>query len=523
MIKSNFQLQKEKERSVLDCITSITGKLNEATVVGFSAPMGGIAKPNPSWAEQQVNKLTNPSLPLPLKPGQSTPFVAKPPFLSQAQSSQQTQASKQSQTTRPSPDIIEPSPDERYKETMDTGNFSGASIANTAGMKERASSQVRSAAATSTAPYNPLAWLNNPEESKFWSDQNSGSNKEVEQYQIPADRKAQLKAEYDAQAAREQTEAKIKAKKDAEEAKDKRLEGDITVNDDGVSTRSGGEKNIIHNRLQSQRNAQNAREAERLAGEEKAQENREKARDLNRRKNSHPIYHQKSGVVTDSVTGKKIGQQRGEDDDSNSDSSETTNENFKSLLGRLDEIASGVAGGIGLIGSSDLAKQAKTFAVNAGKESINFAKNYAPKIGYIALTPPRTLAAAATGRMGSGDLGFSKQGAQNTFDYYRGMIGGLGRAGSNLATGLVGTAGGQKLSGVAGKAGGIVDKAINKIPLGRIGVQLGKDVVASMDPEEHLNAAADEAATLTGAALYDPRMAGQNFKSRVVQTNQQNN
>ena len=278
------------------------------------------------------------------------------------------------------------------------------------------------------------------------------------------------------------------------------------------------------NELRAKRNK---RREDKLKQDETDQTNREREKELNRRKNARPLYSQKTGSVTDSRTGEIIGRTRAFDSDSSSGSGdgsgETTNENFKSLLGRLDEIASGVSGGIGLIGSSDLAKQVKGFAVNAGNESINFAKNYAPKIGYIALTPPRTLAAAATGRMGSGDLGYSKEGSKNTFDYYRNMIGGLGRAGSNLATGLAGTVGGQKLSGVAGKAGGIVDKAINKIPGGRIGVQLGKDVVALMDPEEHLNAAADEAATLTGAALYDPRMAGQNFKSRVVQTNQQNN
>jgi hypothetical protein len=152
MIKSNFQLQKEKERSILDCITSITGKLNEATVVGFTPPMGGIARPqfssslgrpgegpalagtpesklsgeeleaarrnavskpvttpsnlnnsstptqsafnnnNPNFAKQRAKALTNPVLP-PLQDGQSTPFVVKGPFVPQGQP-QQPQAAQ---------------------------------------------------------------------------------------------------------------------------------------------------------------------------------------------------------------------------------------------------------------------------------------------------------------------------------------------------------------------------------------------------------------------------------------------
>jgi hypothetical protein len=542
MIKSNFQLEKEKERSILDCITSITGKLNEATVVGFSAPMGGIAGAQPSSATQRAKALTNPSLPLPLQPGQSTPFIARPSFVPQAQSSQQPQRSNQAQIARPSPDIVEPSPDERYNQTMAGSNFSGASISDTAGMKERATERMGQASSTTSMPsYLPqtslsstyskekqpspvLPFTNPQQEYRFNTSTQREPGDLIDMNSYNAGKYSGLQpsaSEKEINMTPEQRETRKVARETAEDTQ----EGETTpikVVDKIVYTQKGGEKNRIHNRLQSQRNARNEREAERLAGEEKAQENREKERNLNRRKYSRPIYNQKTGEVTDSITGKKIGQQRGENDNSSSDgdgSSTATHESFKGSLNRLDEIAAGISAGIGLIGSSDYAQHLKKFAVNAGREAIDFTKTYAPKIGYMALTPPKVLAAAATGRMAG--LGYSKEGALDTFNYYRNMIGGLGKAGGNLLTGLAATAGGRAAGGVAGKAGTIAGKALDKIPGGRIGLRLGKDVVGSLDPDGHVNAVADEAANFAGAAMWDQRLLSLNIKSRP--SSQKNN
>ena len=502
MIKSNFQLEKEKERSILDCITSITGKLNEATVVGFSAPMGGIAGAQPSWATQRAKALTNPSLPLPLKPGQTTPFIARPPFVGQAQSSQQPQGSNQAQIATPSPDIVEPSPDEEYNQTMAGGNFSGASIADTAGMKERATERMGQAPSTTSMPsYLP-------------------------QTQNTPTAEQRVRAAGEAQAAES---AKKMAEKNAAEK---------IWNDSGGPARSGynyddlktmerrraetaAEDNNadIAEHQQSLRTQRNEREAKRLEIEQEAQQNRETERDVLRTRYSRPIYDKDSGTVRDSYTGKRIGYQNVNNTDGNMSSSRfglgggggsgngggggRIPESFNGSLNRLDEIAAGISA----IAGTDLGKHIKDFAVDRTGEAIDFLKTQAPKVGYIALTPPRVLAAAATGRLSG--LGYSKDGAIDTFNYYRNMIGGLGKAGGNLLTGLAGTAAGQKVGTAAGKVAGKVASWV-----GPIGIQAGKDVVGALDPEGHINAFADEAANLAGAALYDPRLLSFNIKSK---------
>jgi len=526
MIKSNFQLEKEKERSILDCITSITGKLNEATVVGFSAPMGGIANAQPSWATQRAKALTNPSLPLPLQPGQSTPFIARPPFVPQAQSSQQPQRSNQAQIARPSPDIVEPSPDERYNQTMAGGNFSGASIADTAGMKERATERMGQApSATSMPSYlpqtspsstyskekqpSPVLPFTNPQQEYRWNtstQREPGDVIDMDSYNAGKYSGLQPSAsEKEIRMTPEERDARRVAREEAED----RNEGSYVQyesDEEGKPTYVPGEKDRIHKRLQAQRNRRNSREAERLAGEEKAQENREKERDINRRRYSRPIYNQ-DGSVTDSYTGKNIGNQGRNRSDNQGDGGGGSSipESFKGSLNRLDEIAAGISA----IAGTELGKHIKDFAVNAGSEAINFAKNYAPKIGYIALTPPRTLAAAATGRLSG--LGYSKEGAIDTFNYYRNMIGGLGKAGGTLLTGLAGTAAGQKVGTAAGKAAGKVASWV-----GPLGIKVGKDVVGALDPAGHVDAFADEAALNTGAALWDPRMLSYNIKSKPL-------
>jgi hypothetical protein len=507
MIKSKFQLEKEKERSILDCITSITGKLNEATVVGFSAPMGGIAGAQPSWAQQQVNKLTNPvlplplkpgqstpfiarppfvpqTLPLPLKPGQSTPFIARPPFVGQAQSSQQPQGSNQAQIATPSPDIVEPSPDELYRQRMNDGNFSGSSISDEATMRERATERMGQAPSTTSMPsYLPQT-----------------QNTPTAEQRVRAAGEAQaVDSAKEIALTPEQREARRVAR---EAAEDKR-EGYT----DSEGNHVDGEKDRIHKRGQAQRDARNAREADRLRGEGVAQDNREKERDQNRRRYSRgsPTNQNSSPSISSGGSNVKYGLGGGQ---SIGGGGKHIPESFKGSLNRLDEIASGISGAMDAI---DLGKHIKDFAVNAAGEAIDFTKIYAPKIGYIALTPPKVLAAAATGRLAG--LGYSKEGSVDTFNYYRNMIAGLGKAGGNLLTGLAATAAGQKLGTAAGKVGTAVGKVIDKIPGGRIGMQVGKDVVGALDPEGHINAFADEAATLAGAAMYDPRMAGLNFKT----------
>ena len=121
-------------------------------------------------------------------------------------------------------------------------------------------------------------------------------------------------------------------------------------------------------------------------------------------------------------------------------------------------------------------------------------------------TPPRELAATATGRLSG--LGFSKQGAEERFNYYRTGLNKLGNAGANLATGLAGAF----LGTAAAKAAKAAPTSVGGKLLGVAG-QLGKDVFDVINPKQYVSAAADEAATLTGAALYDPRMAGMNFKT----------
>lgn len=551
MIKSNFQLEKEKERSILDCITSITGKLNEATVVGFSAPMGGIANAQPSWATQRAKALTNPSLPLPLQPGQSTPFIARPPFIPQRQSSQQPQRSNQAQIARPSPDIVEPSPDELYRQRMAAGNFTGSSISDEATMKERAKERMGQAPSTTSMPSylpqtspsstyskekqpSPVLPFTNPQQDyKFDNsrsrepsdliDMDSYNAGKYSGLQPTADQRVRAAGQAQAVASAKEinmTPQERDARRVAREAAEDRQEGKTTatkVGDKTVYRQEGGEKERIHNRLQSQRDARNAREANRLRGEEEAQKNREKQRDINRRRYSRPIYGQ-DGSVTDSYTGDPIGYQGGNQSGGNMSSGRSglgggggggggspIPESFKGSLNRLDEIAAGITA----LAGTELGKHIKKFAINAGSEAINFAKTQAPKIGYIALTPPRTLAAAATGRLSG--LGYSKEGAIDTFNYYRNMIGGLGKAGGTLLTGLAGTAAGQKVGTAAGKAAGKVASWV-----GPLGIKLGKDVVGALDPAGHVDAFADEAALNTGAALWDPRMLSYNIKSKPL-------
>ena len=624
MIKSNFQLQKEKERSILDCITSITGKLDEATVVGFTPPMGGIAKPqfssslgrpgegpalagtpesklsgeeleaarrnavskpvtstsnlnnsstptqsafnnnNPNWAKQRAKALTNPVLP-PLQAGQSTPFVAKGPFVPQGQAQQPQAAQYQTamagtvpagalpvgtgmamqsaqqaaevkgrdawersragkfdyknevlpsanfdpvvidarkalantqsaastpstqpgpaaptspkqttnmpsylpQTAKPSPDIVELSPDERYKQTMAGGNFSGATIATTAGMSSRSSGQVQSAGDA----------------------QAIASAKEIAM--TP-----------------EQREARKVAREAAEDKQEI-------------------EKERIHKRLQAQRTARNVRETERLTGEEAAQKNRETERDQNRRRYSRPIYNQ-DGSVTDSYSGENINTvSSGGNNGSGSRGSRgivssgrlgsgggggsRLPESFNPSSSRLEEIAGVGPAGVIASNAAHAATQAynnqiKNAVATGAKTSIDFIKDYAPKVGYIVGTPPRELAATATGRLSG--LGFSKQGAEERFNYYRTGLNKLGNAGANLATGLAGAF----LGSAAAKAAKAAPTSVGGKLLGVAG-QLGKDVFDVINPKQYVSAAADEAATLTGAALYDPRMAGMNFKT----------
>jgi len=479
MIKSNFQLEKEKERSILDCITSITGKLNEATVVGFSAPMGGIANAQPSWATQRAKALTNPSLPLPLQPGQSTPFIARPPFVPQTQSSQQPQGSNRAQIARPDLNNI------RYDNKKRNDQFPDPTKPN----------------------YDNVIDIL-PDSDSY----NAGKYQSTQQNTPTADQR--VRAAGEAQAAESAKEINMTpeerdARRVAREAAEDRNEGSYVQYDSdepGKPTYVPGEKDTIHKRLQAQRNRRNAREAERLDAEEKAQENREKERDINRRRYSRPIYNQ-DGSVTDSYTGKNIGNQGRNRSDNQGDGGGGSSipESFKGSLNRLDEIAAGITA----IAGTELGKHIKDFAVNAGSEAINFAKNYAPKIGYIALTPPRTLAAAATGRLSG--LGYSKEGAIDTFNYYRNMIGGLGKAGGTLLTGLAGTAAGQKVGTAAGKAAGKVASWV-----GPLGIKVGKDVVGALDPAGHVDAFADEAALNTGAALWDPRMLSYNIKSKPL-------
>ena len=519
MIKSKFQLEKEKERSILDCITSITGKLNEATVVGFRAPMGGIAGAQPSWATQRAKTLTNPSLPLPLQPGQTTPFVVKGPFVGEPQGQQTQQSQPQQpqpqqpqsaqyqtamagtvpagalptgigmalqagqqaaevkgrdawersragtfnygqevlpsanydpvvidarkalantqsaastpsaqprpaaptppkqttnmpsylpQTSRPSPDIVEPSPDELYRQRMAAGNFSGAGIADTATMKERAAQQTRAAGEAQAVD----------------------SAKEIAL-----------------------TPEQRKARSVAREAAEKRAD----ENNAAIASR-GDER----------RTARNTQEAKRLGTEKKAQENRENERDLLRRRYSRgsSTNQNRSPSVGSKLRyglggGESIG-------------------GGGAVQGMNEGMASGIAGGLMLPFLAN--DKVRKGVIAATEDSWKFIKKYGPLFA----VPPKELAAGAVGRQAG--LGFSREGAQERFNYYRK---GLDTA-RNVAKGLIGF--GANLFGLPK-----VGSAINK----------GIDVTTNLPG---MAAVADEAATMAGAAAWDPRMAGFNFK-----------
>ena len=557
MIKSNFQLEKEKERSILDCITSITGKLDEATVVGFSAPMGGIAGAQPSWATQRAKALTNPVLP-PLQAGQSTPFVAKGPFVPQGQAQQPQAAQYQTamagtvpagalpvgtgmamqsaqqaaevkgrdawersragkfdyknevlpsanfdpvvidarkalantqntstptppvqpsrtdqtiarakassadtqdllargrdiinqskashersvaasnqlrqtmnnmpQTSRPSytltPDIVELSPDERYRRTMASGDFNGAGIPETVNMKERAMKE------------------------RAMKEKASG------QVQSAGDAQAISSAKEIAMTP-EQREARKLAREAAEDKQEK-------------------EKQRIYDRLQIQRTARNTRETGRLDKEEEAQKNRERERDQKRRRYSRPIYDQ-DGSVTDSFSGENIGMvSSGGNNGSGSRGIVSSGrsglgggaggsrlpESFNPSSSRLEEVAGVGPAGIAATNAAHAAtqaynKQIKDAAAAAAKNTINFVKDYAPKVGYIVGTPPRELAATATGRLAG--LGYSDEGALNRFKYYRQGLDTV----RNSAKGLIGF--GANLFGLP-KVGNAINKGID--------------------------------------------------------------
>jgi hypothetical protein len=291
------------------------------------------------------------------------------------------------------------------------------------------------------------------------------------------------------------------------------------------------EKKRIYDRLQIQRTARNKRETGRLDREEEAQKNRERERDQNRRRYSRPIYDQ-DGSVTDSYTGENIGMvssggnngsggrggrggivSSGRSGLGGGAGGSRLPESFNPSSSRLEEVAGVGPAGIAATNVARAAtqaynKQIKDAAAAAAKTSINFVKDYAPKVGYIVGTPPRELAATATGRLAG--LGFSKQGAEERFNYYRTGLNKIGNAGANLATGLAGAF----LGSAAAKAAKAAPTSVGGKLLGVAG-QLGKDVFDVINPKQYVSAAADEAATLTGAALYDPRMAGMNFSTKT--------
>lgn len=532
MIKSNFQLEKEKERSILDCITSITGKLNEATVVGFSAPMGGIAGAQPSWATQRAKALTNPALP-PLQPGQSRPFVVKGPFVGEPQGQQTQQSQPQQpqpqqsqsaqyqtamagtvpasalptgigmalqagqqaaevkgrdawersragtfnygqevlpsanydpvvidarkalantqsaastpsaqprpaaptppkqktnmpsylpQTSRPSPDIVEPSPDELYRQKMAAGNFSGASISSEATMKERAAQQTRAAGEAQAVD----------------------SAKEIAL-----------------------TPEQREARRVAREAAEDKQEGYTNAKGEHVD----GEKDRIHKRRQAQRDARNAREADRLRGEGVAQNNREIERDQNRRRYSRgsTTNQNRSPSVSSGGSNVRYGLGGGESIGGGG-----------AVQGMNEGMASGIAGGLMLPFLAN--DKVRKGVIAATENSWNFMKKYGPLLA----VPPKELAAGAMGRQAG--LGFSREGAQERFNYYRK---GLDTA-RNAAKGLIGF--GANLFGLPK-----VGSAINK----------GIDVTTNLPG---MAAVADETATMAGAMAWDPRLAGMNFK-----------
>lgn len=514
MIKSKFQLEKEKERSILDCITSITGKLNEATVVGFSAPMGGIAGAQPSWATQRAKALTNPVLPLPLQPGQSTPFVVKGPFVGEPQG-QQTQQSQPQQ------------PQSAQYQTAMAGTVPAGALPTGIGMALQAGQQAaevkgrdawersragtfnygqevlpsanydpvvidarkalantQSAASTPaaqpkpTVPSQPSQTTNMPsylpQTSRPSPDIVEPSPDELYRQRMAAGNfsgagianTATMKERADQQTrAAGQAQAVDSAKEIALTPEQRKAR---SVAREAAEKRADDNNAAIATRGNTRRTARNEQEAIRLGTEQKAQNNRELERDLLRRRYSggSPTNQNRSRSVGSGVRyglggGESIG-------------------GGGAVQGMNEGMASGIAGGLMIPFLAN--DKVRKGAIAAAKNSVEFIKKYGP----LAIVPPKELAAGAVGRQAG--LGFSREGAQERFNYYRK---GLDTA-RNAAKGLIGF--GANLFGLPK-----VGNAINK----------GIDVATNLPG---MGAAADEFATLSGAAAWDPRMAGLNFK-----------
>ena len=414
---------------------------------------------------QRAKALTNPSLP-PLQPGQSTPFVVKEPFVPQGQAQQRSKPSL--------PDINDLSPDERYRRTMAAGNFNGNSISAEATMRGLGVDSVKERAAQQTQ-----AEVEDPNYATGFP-----NNKLPAGYVKRPDGVYNTTTGLRVAGSGHQDPTYIPFSKTPEGIRREEL---------GKYGRAEEDKANAED-FHKDRNEKIERSNQR-----RSIANRQKQIDTLLKRGAVLSPEQISGkydlpdlseypIAADAIR-KREEEDRERQRGNNNESYNPGKYNY------LQEAGSGISGVL-----KPVLDPLGSWAQGAAREAIDFTKVYAPKVGYIALTPPKELAATVTGRLGG--LGFSKEGAQDRFNYYRNMLHGVG----NLGGGLLAA------SGVGTKIGG----AIDKLNLNSTAVNAGKNLLGALQPDKFIGAAADEAATLTGAALYDPRMAGMNFRSRAI-------
>ena len=432
---------------------------------------------------QRAKALTNPSLP-PLQPGQSTPFVVKGPFVPQGQAQQKSKPSL--------PDINDLSPDERYRRTMAAGNFNGNSISSEATMrglgvdsvKERAGQQtqvgVEDPNYATGFPDNklPAGYAKRPDGvyNTTTGLRVAGSGPQDPDY-VPFSK----------------TPEGIRRGNLTKDERDKedRTKWNTYHKDQDEKIERSNKRRSIANR-QKQIDTLLKRGAILTPDQIRGTDVDEDGNPITD-KDGKPV-NIKLPDLSEYPTQRDIIHQREEQDRERQRGN--NNESYNpGKYNYLQEAGSGISGVL-----KPVLDPLGSWAQGAAREAIDFTKVYAPKVGYIALTPPKELAATVTGRLGG--LGFSKEGAQDRFNYYRNMLHGVGNLGSGLLA----------ASGVGSKIGG----AIDKLNLNSTAVAAGKNLLGALQPDKFINAAADEAATLTGAALYDPRMAGMNFRSRAI-------
>ena len=471
-----------------------------ATNPGFMVSPQGAPSSRPSQTGDFKVTPANPSTPA-TNPG----FMVSPQGAPSLESpSQPPQPIKTS-----TPDITELSPDERYKKTMAAGNFGGAGIADTASMKERATeTSVRKETASDVvggAAAAAAAYRNNPIAPEGYDNK------------------------------RGMTRADFNAKRDAAE------EAAYPGSTKGRPARGGGSNVGLSSSLYGAPNSEpisttpvpSQPGTKLTTGQMGTRSN--KIDDIAKVAWWRRTSAQRSAMKTSEDT--KATAQRKADVDRVQAQRTATEAREKNEDARLDRYRQNRQNvqeqtkdprdpndplyGLNIKQSTkrDFDTDMKSLAVKTGQFGIDTAKN-ALKLGTLIAIPPEELASTATGRMAG--LGYSKQGAEKRFDYYRtkidqvpGALAGLvSDAGSLLKNYVPG------LSNVVGKTVGKAVNAVTNSKLGKMGSAVadsntGKAIASAA--QTYGRAASDEAAKLMTGALYDPRSVSLSLGSEYIE------